>query len=181
MDEPPEGQPLLSREVYLFGSIDGENLKRAWEGILGFFEADPQKPVKLMLHSAGGEAGLAVAFYELVRLKGIPLEIDVFNECSSAALLVLAAGRRRRASPSTIFLFHEVSRSFGEGARCTVRELDIYRRDLECLRGVGCRIIAEAAGKPVEEIEKMVERTQLVMAEEALKFGLIHEIINVPR
>jgi ATP-dependent Clp protease protease subunit len=111
-------------------------------------------------------------------LKGIPAEVEThnFGSAISIALVLFCAGKKRLSVPHATFLLHGVQVNFQQGAALEEKQLEErlkgLKLDMENIAG----IIAANTGKSEQEVMKaMLERTTL-NPEEALKFGLVHEI-----
>jgi ATP-dependent Clp protease protease subunit len=56
-------------------------------------------------------------------------------------------------------------------------EIEIHARELEKLRAKINRLIADETGAPIEQVEKDTDRDYWMNAEEAVKYGLISQVI----
>ncbi|MCC5877971.1 MAG: ATP-dependent Clp protease proteolytic subunit [Candidatus Sumerlaeia bacterium] len=90
--------------------------KEAIEGILAL---PPRKAVQIVINSGGGSVYASLAIIAAMRLRNLNAEAVVLADCSSAALLVLAACQRRLLAPHSSFLFHPMRWSSEEQARLT--------------------------------------------------------------
>lgn len=166
------------REVYLLGEINAERMKQISSDVIRLWREKPKEPIMLMLNSAGGDVDPAIAFCEVVQLRRIPLEAIVFFSADSAAIAILCSCRKRRATPSSTFLFHSINKQAG-GARLTEKDFKFHAEDLAHSTRVYCKIIARATGHKPEEIAKLMEAGTALDAKAAKRFGLIHQIIRM--
>ena len=130
----------------------------------------------ILISSSGGNVFAGVTGYNF--LKGIPAEVEThnFGSAISIALVLFCAGKKRLSVPHATFLLHGVQANFQQGAALEEKQLEErlkgLKLDMENIAG----IIAANTGKSEQEVMKaMLERTTL-NPEEALKFGLVHEI-----
>lgn len=130
----------------------------------------------LLISSGGGSVFSGISAYNF--LKGIPAEVEThnFGSAISIALVIFCAGKKRYSAPHATFLLHGVQANFPQGAGLEEKQLEErlkgLKLDMENIAG----IIAANIGKSEKEIMKaMLNRTTL-NPEEAVKFGLVHEI-----
>ena len=91
---------------------------------------------------------------------------------------LLAAGEKgkRYATPNAEIMIHQPLISGGLSGQTT--EIKIYSDHMVKTRERLNKILSERTGKPLEQIEKDTERDNFMTAEEALKYGLIDEILE---
>lgn len=144
---------------------------------------DSTIPAHLVVDSGGGDIIAALSIYDII--KGIPFEVHatVVGKCHSAALLVLAACKKRRATLHSRFLFHAM-RSGDEIAstKDIERQVKEIVRRQTMLKEQGIEIESKAFGIPKEELQRMMidgeDFNIQLSAQEAREKGIIHEIIE---
>jgi ATP-dependent Clp protease protease subunit len=89
---------------------------------------------------------------------------------------LLAAGRegKRSALPHSRVMIHQPS----GGAQGTAADIEIQAREILYLRGKMNEIMARHTGRPLEQIERDVDRDRFMSAEEARSYGIIDHIIT---
>lgn len=120
---------------------------------------------------------MGAMFYDFIRIKNINLTTIGLGNVDSAALTIFLAGRMRKASRHTLFLIHNVARSFDSHTSFDSREFDFLHQDMERLQKMMDQIIVENTGKNLEDIKACGLHPVSLTAEEAKEFGLIEEII----
>lgn len=136
---------------------------------------DPDKDIQFYINSPGGSVTAGMAIYDTMQY----IKADVSTICvgmaASMGAFLLAAGAKgkRRALPNGEILIHQ---PLG-GARGQATEVAIHAEQLIKTREKMNRILAERTGQSVEQIALDTERDHYMTAEEALKYGLIDEII----
>jgi ATP-dependent Clp protease protease subunit len=175
VDDIVEYELLKHNTIVLHGELTEELCNRVSKQLL-FLALKGAKKINIILNSVGGEVyhGLLV-FNTLEDLKqrGIQVTIEARGLCASMGVLILMGATKRVAAKYTRFLLHETS-SFTYGK---VSEMKEGVQELERLNAMLDEIIIERTkiNKKVLE-EKTKKREWWLSAEEALKYGIIHEI-----
>jgi ATP-dependent protease ClpP protease subunit len=91
-------------EIPVIGDVDD------WEGevVKALLEIAPGGECVFYIDSVGGSVFGALTVLTLVRHRRLDSTAIVLGECSSAALLLFAACRRRLVTPYSTFLFHRM-------------------------------------------------------------------------
>jgi ATP-dependent Clp protease protease subunit len=130
--------------------------------------------VYLCFSSAGGYVGDGIFLYH--HLRGLPIPVTIHNigTVASIATTLFVAGLRRLACPHAIFMMHPVAvQAAGAMASSVLRAgLDAAQRDEERTEG----ILRERTALPAEILDARRTRDVYITAQEALAYGLIHEI-----
>jgi len=90
-----------------------------------------------------------------------------------AFLLSAGAKGKRKALPHAEIMIHQPS----GGARGQATDIEIQAEQILRVKKTMNQLLAEHTGQTVRTIEKDVERDHYMTAEQALKYGLIDEII----
>ena len=166
---------LKDRIIFLGGEVTDDEANLIVAQML-FLEADdPDKDISLYINSPGGSITAGMAIYDTMQY----IRCDVSTICigmaasMSAFLLAAGANGKRRALPNGEILIHQ---PLG-GARGQATEVAIHAEQLIKTREKMNKILAERTGQTVEQIALDTERDHYMTAEEALKYGLIDEII----
>ena len=107
------------------------------------------------------------------------LRCEVSTVCvgmaASMGAFLLAAGAKgkRKALPNAEIMIHQPS----GGAKGQATDIAIHAEQILRIKKKLNEILAKDCGKPIEVIEKDVERDHFMTAEEAKEYGLIDEII----
>jgi len=88
---------------------------------------------------------------------------------------LLAAGRpgKRSALPHSRIMIHQPS----GGAQGTAADIEIQAREIIYLRAKMNELMAKHTGRPLEEIERDVDRDRFMSAEEAKTYGMIDQVV----
>jgi ATP-dependent Clp protease protease subunit len=95
---------------------------------------------------------------------------------ASMGAFLLAAGRngKRSALPHSRIMIHQPS----GGAQGTAADIEIQAREIIYLRAKMNELMAKHTGRPLEEIERDVDRDRFMSAEEAKTYGMIDQVVT---
>ena len=166
---------LKDRIIFLGGEVTDDEANLIVAQML-FLEADdPDKDRSLYINSPGGSITAGMAIYDTMQYIRCDVSTICIGTAASMGAFLLAAGAKgkRRALPNGEILIHQ---PLG-GARGQATEVAIHAEQLIKTREKMNKILAERTGQTVEQIALDTERDHYMTAEEALKYGLIDEII----
>ncbi len=142
-----------------------------------FLEAeDPKRDVMFYINSPGGSVYDGLAIYDTMsHLKCDVATIGIGMQASMGAFL-LASGTKGKRSllPHATVMIHQPS----AGTRGKVTDMEIDLREGIRLKKLLNEIMAANTGQKVERIEKDSDRDNWMTAEEAVKYGLVDQIIK---
>ncbi len=166
---------LKDRILFLGSELTDEEANLIIAQLL-FLEADdPDKDIFLYINSPGGSVSAGLAIYDTIRY----LKCEVCTICvgmaASMGAFLLAAGAKgkRKALPNSEIMIHQPS----GGAYGQASDVKIHAEHIVKTRMKLNEILSERTGQPLDVIEDATERDNFLSAEEALKFGLIDEIV----
>lgn len=130
----------------------------------------------LLLSTPGGSVfhGLSIHNY----LKGIPVNVHTYNfgSVDSIGVVIYCAGDKRHTVPHSRFLIHSVKLTMNGKMSVDEKQIDEYLKSVKIDQRNIARVMSDTTGRPIETIEQeMVNRTTL-NPEEAVDYGLVHEI-----
>ncbi|MGE3803454.1 MAG: ClpP family protease [Gemmataceae bacterium] len=153
-------------EIAAIGDID------EWEEdvIKALLELPPKSECAFYIDSAGGSVYGALAVVTLLRHRQLQGSAIVLGECSSAAVLVLAACTRRLVTPHSTLLFHRMrwqseKRVAADEAHLWAKHFHEMERDIDNLQ-------VRLFGKAETQIRKWIEGGHYVSGRELVEAGL---------
>ena len=166
---------LKDRIIFLGGEVTDDEANLIVAQMLFLEVDDPDKDISLYINSPGGSITAGMAIYDTMQYIRCDVSTICIGMAASMGAFLLAAGAKgkRRALPNGEILIHQ---PLG-GARGQATEVAIHAEQLIKTREKMNRILAERTGQSVEQIALDTERDHYMTAEEALKYGLIDEII----
>jgi ATP-dependent Clp protease protease subunit len=142
-----------------------------------FLDADnPERDIALYINSPGGSVSAGLAIYDTMQFLKSPVNTICMGLAASMGAFLLSAGRkgRRSALPHSRIMIHQPS----GGAQGTAADIEIQAREILYLRSKMNELMARHTGRPVEQIERDIDRDRFMSAEEAKDYGIIDNIIT---
>ena len=168
--------------ISLPGSVNPENIERIKENISKCLKNSSDE-VTLFICSPGGVLSCAIHFYEWVRTEKIPLTTIAAGEVASAALIVLLAGRKRKATSHSWFCIHKGGGLKWDYGSKLLRILapTRYKERVEWIKIMEQKaeeiILTETKISP-EKLHHALRTYYIFDAYEAEKLGFIEEVIT---
>ncbi len=184
MSYPPEpsdwGASLRARlfdqrVVFLTGKLTDDAAGRCAMELMTL-DAAGDTAVELRLESDGGELGSALAIMDVIDTMGVPVTGVAMGLLGGAAVGVLAVCARRVSMSNARFHPCEPEASCSGDAKSLERWLEHRRRQWAQY----CDRLAEAIGRPLGEVQALLEDGAYLGADEARSLGLVHEIARGP-
>ena len=170
---------LKDRIIFLSGEVEDMSANLIVAQLL-FLEADdPDKDINLYINSPGGSVTAGMAIYDTMQ----HIKCDVSTICVGMAasmgafLLTAGAKGKRKALPNSEIMIHQPS----GGARGQATDIVIHAEHLIKTKEKLNKILSERTGQDLEKIKKDVERDFFMDSDQALKYGIIDEIIPARR
>jgi ATP-dependent Clp protease protease subunit len=159
---------LDQRVVALAGELDAETANRAIAS-LALLDASGDGPVQLRLSGVRVDLETALGLVDALDLMGAPVHATALGTLTGAAVALLAVGDVRAAGPHALLQLADPQPPRG------VRGWDVEAWAADHARQVQ-RLherLAQACGRPVEEVAADMHAGRLLGAQEAQAYGLI--------
>jgi ATP-dependent Clp protease protease subunit len=169
---------LMDRIIFLGTSINDDVANMIIAQML-FLDADnPGRDIYLYLNSPGGNVSSGMAIYDTMQFLRSPVNTICMGMAASMGSFLLAAGHagRRSALPHARIMIHQPS----GGTQGTAADIEIQAKEILYLRAQMNRLYSKHTGRPIEQIERDMERDFFMSAEEAVKYGIIDSVITQP-
>jgi ATP-dependent Clp protease protease subunit len=170
---------LKERIVFLGQEVDDHVANLLVAEILYLEAQDPDRDIHLYINSPGGMAYAGMAIYDVMQHVRCEVSTICVGMGMSAAAMILCGGAtgKRMALPSAKIMIHQGS----AGARGAPRDMEIQLREVLATTRRMAEIIAHHTGRPVEQVEKDIDRDYFMTAGEAKDYGLIDHILTPRR
>jgi ATP-dependent Clp protease protease subunit len=167
---------LENRIVFMIGEI---SYRMATEVIMKLLYLDNLKrgvEISLYINSPGGSVDDTMAIYDTIRFIGSPVATYCIGRAQSGAAVILAAGTkgRRHALPHAKVMLHQ---PWG-GVTGQAEDIRIQAEEILKAKKVINELLARHTGLTPDKIAEETERDKYMTAEEALKYGLIDDVLK---
>jgi ATP-dependent Clp protease, protease subunit len=170
------GERLLEqRMVALAGELDAEAVNRA-VAELALLDAAGDEPVRLRLSSPATDLDGALTLVDALDLMGAPVHATALGVLAGPVVAVLAVADRRVAGAHASFRLCEPRAPRGVPARDVEAWAAAHAGQVRRLHAR----LAEACGRPAEEIAADMRADRLLTAAEARDYGLV-DTADAPR
>jgi ATP-dependent Clp protease protease subunit len=142
-----------------------------------FLEAEnPDKDIHLYINSPGGIVTSGLAIYDTMQYVKSRITTLCLGQAASMAAVLLSAGAKgkRFSLPHSRIMLHQPLGGFQGQAS----DIDIHAREILAIREKLNQILSRHTGQPVERIQGDTDRDYFMNGEEAVKYGLIDEVIE---
>jgi ATP-dependent Clp protease protease subunit len=170
---------LRERIVFLGQQVDDQIANLIVSQMLYLEAEDPDKDIHLYINSPGGLAYGGMAIYDVMQHVRCEVSTICVGMGMSAAAMILAGGAagKRFALPSSKIMIHQGS----AGAQGAPRDMEIQLREALALTRRMAEIFAHHCHRPVEQVERDIDRDYFMTAGEAREYGIIDAIIQPRR
>ena len=166
---------LKDRIIFLSGEIDSVTANLTIAQMLFLEMENPDADIMLYINSPGGEITAGMAIYDTMRYLKCEVSTICVGMAASMAAVLLSSGAKgkRKALPNAEIMIHQ---PLG-GARGQATDIAIQAEQIMRIKRKMNELLSKHTGQTIKTIEKDVERDHYMTADEALKYGLIDEII----
>ena len=168
---------LLQDRIVLLGFPIDDHVANLIVAQLLFLESqDPEKDIYLYINSPGGSVTAGMAIYDTIQYIKPDVVTICIGQAASMGAVLLAAGTKgkRYALPHSRIMIHQ---PLG-GVQGQATDIIIHAEEIKRIKRMLNEILSKHTGKPLEEIEKDVERDYFMSAEEAKEYGVIDKVIE---
>lgn len=173
-----EEELLLSREVFLTGTIDAETMSALFMQILYLYRISPDKEITLYINSPGGEVSSGMAVVDLLRMIKTPVRTICIGTAASMGALLFLAGDKREMMPNSRLMIHDPSPGNGSFEGMKPAEIEEYLTRLKKLQESLGNLISERTGRTIEEILEVTAKDTYFDPQEAIAFGLATAVVT---
>lgn len=167
---------LKDRIIFLTGEIN-DDMANSIVAQLLFLEAeDKEKDIHVYINSPGGSVTAGMAIYDTMNHIAPDISTICVGLAASMGAFLLSSGTKgkRFALPHAEIMIHQ---PLG-GTRGQASDILIHTEWLMRTKDTLNKILSENTGKDILTIEKDTDRDNFMSAEEALKYGLVDEVLS---
>ena len=169
---------LKDRIIFLSEDVNHVTASLVVAQLLFLESEDPDKEIYLYINSPGGSITDGMAIVDTMNYIKCPVSTICVGMAASMGAVLLCSGAKgkRYALPNAEILIHQPLIG-GGGLSGQTTEIKIHAEHMVKTREKLNKLLSEKTGQSIETIERDTERDNYMTAEEALKYGLIDEIL----
>ncbi|MBN9431821.1 MAG: ATP-dependent Clp protease proteolytic subunit [Bosea sp.] len=167
---------LKERVIFVTGPVE-DYMSTLITAQLLFLEAEnPKKEIAMYINSPGGVVTSGLAIYDTMQFIKPAVSTLCIGQAASMGSLLLTAGEKgmRFALPNARIMVHQPS----GGYQGQVTDILIHAREVESLKRRLNEIYVHHTGRDYQTIENALERDNFLVAESAVEFGLIDQVLT---
>lgn len=168
---------LLEDRIVFIGTDVNDGMANAIIAQLLFLAKENKtQDINVYINSPGGSVTAGLAIYDTMQFVPCPVATYCLGQAASMGAVLLAAGTKgkRHALPNARIMIHQ---PWG-GAQGTASDIQIQAQEIDRLKTRLNGILAHHSGKSIEEVSKDTDRDFFMSAEEAVKYGLVDQVVS---
>jgi ATP-dependent Clp protease protease subunit len=167
---------LKERIIFLGTDVNEHVASLVIAQLLWLAAEDPEKDIQFYINSPGGYVSAGLAIYDTMQYVQPDISTICMGQAASMGALLLAAGAKgkRFALPHSRIMIHQPA----GGAQGQATDIEIHAREILTLRERLNHILSKHTGQAIEQIEKDTDRNFFMSAEEAVKYGIVDEVLT---
>ena len=166
---------LKERVVFLVGEVDDHSANLIVAQMLFLESENPDKDIHFYINSPGGSVTAGMAIYDTMQFIKPNVSTLCIGQAASMGSFLLAAGEKgkRFCLPNSRVMIHQPMGGF----RGQASDIEIHAREILYLKQKLNQMLAQHTGQSVETIERDTDRDNFLSAEDAVKYGLVDQVL----
>ena len=167
---------LKDRIVFIVGGIDDYVANLVVAQLLFLESEDPKKDIFMYINSPGGVITSGLSILDTMNYLKCDVSTVCFGQAASMGAVLLSCGAKgkRFALPNSRVMIHQ---PLG-GARGQATDIEIQAKEILTLKEKLNKILSEKTNQSLKKIASDTERDYFMNAEEAVKYGLVDEVLT---
>ncbi|MGQ0659585.1 ATP-dependent Clp endopeptidase proteolytic subunit ClpP [Sphingosinicella sp.] len=167
---------LRERIVFITGAVEDHMASLITAQLLFLESENPKKDIYMYINSPGGVVTAGMAIHDTMQYIRPKVGTVCIGQAASMGSFLLAAGEpgMRVALTNARIMIHQPS----GGVQGMAADIEIQAKEILRMRADLNRLYALYTGKPLEDIEKAMDRDKFMSAEEAKEFGLVDAVFD---
>ena len=177
-EQNPYNKLFEDRIIFLGVQVDDASADDIMAQLLVLESQDPDRDITMYINSPGGSFTAMTAIYDTMQYIRPQIQTVVLGQAASAAAVLLAAGApgKRLALPNSRVLIHQPSS--GDAGRGQASDIEIQAKEIMRLREWLETTLSKHSKRSVEEVKNDIDRDKILIASEALEYGLIDQVLT---
>ena len=167
---------LKERIIFMVGPVDDYSSNLIVAQLLFLESENPTKDISLYINSPGGSVTAGMSIYDTMKFIKPDISTLCIGQAASMGAILLCGGKKNKrfALPNSRVMIHQPLGSFQGQAT----DFDIQAKEILSIRARLNEILAKNTGQTIKKIEADTERDNFMTSEEAMKYGLIDNILD---
>ena len=167
---------LKDRIIFIVGGIDDYVANLVVAQLLFLESEDPKKDIYMYINSPGGVITSGLSILDTMNYLKCDVSTVCFGQAASMGAVLLSCGSKgkRFALPNSRVMIHQ---PLG-GARGQATDIEIQAKEILTLKEKLNKILSETTNQSIKKIQADTERDYFMNAQEAVKYGLVDEILK---
>jgi len=167
---------LKERIIFMVGPVDEYSSNLIVAQLLFLESENPTKDISLYINSPGGSVTAGMSIYDTMQFIKPDISTLCIGQAASMGAILLCGGKKdkRFALPNSRVMIHQPLGSFQGQAT----DFDIQAKEILSILARLNEILAKNTGQTIKKIEADTERDNFMTSEEAMKYGLIDNILD---
>ncbi|WP_298040003.1 ATP-dependent Clp protease proteolytic subunit [uncultured Microbacterium sp.] len=176
--QDPYNKLFEDRVIFLGVQVDDASADDVMAQLLVLESQDAERDITMYINSPGGSFTAMTAIYDTMQYVAPQIQTVVLGQAASAASVLLAAGApgKRLALPNARVLIHQPA--VGESGHGQASDIEIQAAEILRMRTWLEETMSKHTGRPVEQINKDIDRDKILSAAEALEYGLVDQVLT---
>jgi ATP-dependent Clp protease, protease subunit len=167
---------LRDRIIFVGTEIDDDVANVIMAQLIHLESENPDREIGLYINSPGGSHTALMAIYDTMQFVKPDISTICMGQAASSAAILLAAGTagKRFILNHARVLLHQPSGG-GEG---TISDLNLQAAEVLRVRSQVEEVLSRHTGQSVEQLRADTDRDKIFSPGEAVRYGLVDEIIT---
>jgi ATP-dependent Clp protease protease subunit len=167
---------LKERVIFIVGQIEDHMANLVVAQLLFLESENPDKDISVYINSPGGSVTAGLAIYDTMQFIKPDISTLCIGQAASMGAVLLAAGAKgkRFSLPHSRVMIHQ---PLG-GYQGQASDIEIHAKEILKIREQLNQLLADHTGQTIETIDKDTERDNFMASDEAVKYGLIDEVLE---
>lgn len=176
--QDPYNKLFEDRVIFLGVQVDDASADDVMAQLLVLESQDAERDITMYINSPGGSFTAMTAIYDTMQYVAPQIQTVVLGQAASAASVLLAAGApgKRLALPNARVLIHQPA--MGEAGQGQASDIEIQAAEILRMRTWLEETMAKHTGKPVEQINRDIDRDNILSAAQALEYGIVDQVLT---
>lgn len=167
---------LKERVIFCVGPVEDYMANVIVAQMLFLESENPDKDISIYINSPGGSVTAGLAIYDTMKFIKPDVSTICIGQAASMGAFLLSAGAKgkRHCLPNSRVMIHQPSAGFSGQAS----DIAIHAKEILSIKARLNAMMAEHTGRPLEQVERDVDRDYFMSAEDAREYGLVDTVLG---